>query len=282
MSELDLEIPSNIEYLVIDGDSIPYMIGWHHREHEDEQLVRQAVNQFIKDFLLLAGLNKYIGVLAAPKSRCYRYDLYKYKPYKGNRGEAEDWLARWKPVIVDELVSTWRFVYAPEHLETDDVVATLVEGNTKAMLCSPDKDLKQVAGYHLNFKGKSAEEDRMPLTFEAIGHSEAERILWKQVLTGDSTDNINGLTGMGSVKADKLLSETMQFAWKNEIALAFQKQYGPFYGPVIFEETYHTVRLMTPSHPLWETHGFDVESYKSFITEYAGPVYPAFEREESL
>ena len=31
------------DLLIIDGDAIPFMIGWHHREHDDAEIVRRAL-----------------------------------------------------------------------------------------------------------------------------------------------------------------------------------------------------------------------------------------------
>ncbi len=44
--------------LVIDGDAIAYMIGWFHRDHDDEELVKKAVDSWIREFFLLTTLNK--------------------------------------------------------------------------------------------------------------------------------------------------------------------------------------------------------------------------------
>ena len=276
--ELTQPLPESCEYLVIDGDTIAYMIGWHHRDHTDEALIKHAVDQWLKDFFAIAGMKYYIGVLAPNNSsNCFRKNIYKYKPYKGNRTEKEEWIKFWEPIIRQHLADEWWFTLAPNHLETDDVVAAIVEGNPKAVLCSPDKDLKQIPGFHLNYKQNTEDS---PLQVDIIEYNTAKRNLWTQVLTGDTTDNVNGITGMGEAKAKKLLDETQQLLWENAVQLAYQKQYGPYYGPIIFTETYNTIRLMTPSHPLWDSYKFDVESYKQnhlkevpSAVKYAGPFY---------
>jgi hypothetical protein len=251
--------------LLIDGDAIPFMIGWHHREHQDIPTVHQAIDQWFKDFFTITQANKYIGVIAHDNARCFRYDLYRYKPYKGNRaGEKEEWITFWEPVIRQHLQDKYGFVQAPEHLETDDVVAAL--NKEERIICSPDKDMRQMTGFHMDYRKVGQEQANpfdSPVVF--VDHEQATYNLWKQVLTGDTTDNINGVTGMGDVKAEKLLKESQPFMYKTDVAAAFQKQYGPFYGPVIFEETLHTIKLMTPSHPLWETYGFDIEKYEQEV-----------------
>jgi DNA polymerase-1 len=66
------------------------------------------------------------------------------------------------------------------------------------VIASVDKDLDQIAGWHYNFVKK-------------IGYNitpeEGMYRFYKQILTGDSADNIIGIRGVGPVTADKLLSE---------------------------------------------------------------------------
>lgn len=251
------------DFLVIDGDAIPYMIGYTNREHTEVEIVLNAVDQFMNEFLILTQAPKFIGIISHSSSKCFRYEVYKYKPYKGNRvGEKEPWIVFWEPIIRKHLEESWGFVLAPVWMETDDIVAMLAENNGHAIICSPDKDLKQIAGRFYNYVHTGTEKHK---GLEIVSKQQAEFNFYYQILTGDTTDNINGCTGMGDVKAKKLLEETSQMMWNSAVKLAFQKQYGPYYGNIIYEETVWAIKMMIPSHPLWErlsnTYGFNLQYY---------------------
>jgi len=266
MDDLKQSMPQQQDYsdiLVIDGDAIPYMIGWFQKEHTDIERTNEAVDSFMNDFLLITGASKFIGILASENSgKCFRYDVYKYKPYKGNRsGEKDEWIKFWEPHIRRRLIERWGFVCAPAWLETDDVVAYL-SSVVKGIICSPDKDLKQMPGAFYNYKELGTEKHK---GVEIVSTKEALRNFYTQLLVGDGTDNVNGVTNMGIVKADKLLNETSEMLWKTEVKLAYQKQYGAYYGNIIFEETQFVIQMMTPTHELWPTYGFVVEDYIKLI-----------------
>jgi hypothetical protein len=127
---------------------------------------------------------------------------------------------------------------------------------TTHIICSPDKDLRQIPGQHYCYKtGKQHQVS-------------AEKALWNwcmQMLCGDDTDNIAGVPGMGPKKSEKLLEEGCSFEWRDIVKLAYQKYFGAYYGDIIYQETAAAITLMSPAHPLWETFGFDVGKYKSLV-----------------
>ena len=59
-----------------------------------------------------------------------------------------------------------------------------------------DKDLLQIPGNHYNFNKK---------THRFVSDDEAHKLLMIQCLTGDRTDNIPGIKGIGPKKAEKIL-----------------------------------------------------------------------------
>lgn len=80
--------------------------------------------------------------------------------------------------------------------EADDMLAMLQTDRT--IICSIDKDLLQIPGYHFNWvKNK----------FIEISEEEGLRNLYTQMLTGDATDGIPGIYGVGPVTAQKALSK---------------------------------------------------------------------------
>lgn len=78
--------------------------------------------------------------------------------------------------------------------EADDLMAMCQDDNS--IICSIDKDLLQVPGHHFNWVRNE---------YKVIGEEEGLRSLYMQMLTGDSTDGIPGIKGVGPVTAKKLM-----------------------------------------------------------------------------
>ena len=115
------------------------------------------------------------------------------KKYKGNRDDAirPKYYAEVRKYLID-----YYGALTFESIEADDALAMCQKDDTA--IVSIDKDLLQVPGYHYDWvKG-----DKMYISPEV-----GLRKLWLQVLTGDGTDNIPGIRGVGPVKARKLLAD---------------------------------------------------------------------------
>lgn len=84
-------------------------------------------------------------------------------------------------------------------LEGDDVIGLNATGMLAehTVICSLDKDLKTIPGYHYNF-GKEE--------FFKVTKEEADHWHMVQTLTGDTTDGYSGCPGIGPKTADKILS----------------------------------------------------------------------------
>lgn len=133
--------------------------------------------------------SEYLVVLSGKGN--FRFDAATIKKYKGNRdmdkrphwyNEARDYLTRYYDSVVTE------------NEEADDVLAR--EQTDDTVIVSLDKDLLQVPGRHYNWVS-----DKKVL----VSKETALKNLYTQVLTGDSTDNIPGIYGIGPKKADVLL-----------------------------------------------------------------------------
>jgi hypothetical protein len=130
----------------------------------------------------------------------FRMGVATIKPYKGNRDTAH------KPVHAAEIKAMMRREYnckVSDGEEADDLIAidhyaTWLHDPHGSVIATIDKDLDMLPGLHYNFvRGESY-------------YVSPEQGLWnfyKQLLTGDTTDNIPGIDGIGPVKAAKLLPE---------------------------------------------------------------------------
>jgi hypothetical protein len=161
------------------------------REREVEPLSHALAN--IKS--VMAGILEATRVadfkLFISGGECFRHRIATMKEYKGNRKDTP------KPVHLDAMREFLEERYGAEQcidIEADDALAMAM--NERTVLCSIDKDLLQVPGYHYNWVL-----DQKILIEPDVGL----RKLYLQVITGDSTDNIPGVRGIGPVKARKLL-----------------------------------------------------------------------------
>ena len=118
--------------------------------------------------------------------------------YKGHRN-------RKKPCgykrVINELKKEYKVIIKPT-LEADDtmgIYATKYPGN---IICSPDKDMKQIPGKLYNFD-------------ETFTVSKEEGAKWHliQALAGDQTDGYSGVPGIGVKRATSLFEES-GYSWK--------------------------------------------------------------------
>ena len=96
-------------------------------------------------------------------------------------------------------------------MEADDAVA-IRSFETGGVICSIDKDLKQVPGLHYDYKKQE---------FSSMSPEEADHFLFTQVITGDSTDDIPGVHRYGVKRAHKALKgcRTVHQMWDKCVEL---------------------------------------------------------------
>lgn len=126
------------------------------------------------------------------QGKCFRDDIATILEYKGNRKDAP------KPVHYDAIRTYLVDHYdarVVQQLEADDALAMMQ--TDKTIIASIDKDLLQIPGLHYNW----VRDERVVVTPE-VGLKKK----YMQVLTGDSTDNIPGIHGMGPAGARKALA----------------------------------------------------------------------------
>ena len=184
----------NFHKVIIDIDSIIYQIAF---TTPSPALAKKALDAFIKDiiettdsseaFIFMKGSNNF-RYICDPEYKNTRKDtiepeikeriekLYEYAREfctEGTDGEADDYCS----------------IYAKEALDAGE----------NYVVSHIDKDLNCIPGWHYNFRKKE---------FYFMDDSEAYRFLMMQLLTGDATDNIQGIRGVGEKTAIKLTKDT--------------------------------------------------------------------------
>src|SRR5690606_22720701 len=87
------------------------------------------------------------------------------------------------------------------------------------VIVSIDKDLKMIPGYHFHpFKEE----------LEYVNITDANAFFFHQMLTGDRTDNIIGLKGIGPKTADKMLAPCNKdvIEMQKVVREAYKKEFG--------------------------------------------------------
>ena len=214
---------------LIDSDILCYSIGFS-TEGKDEQEAKNYVDLFIQSILNDTEADTYECWLTDSRENNFRHKLC--ESYKANR-KAD------KPthyeVIKEHLVVAHnaRIAFG---MEADDMLAIRYTELTKdvapwdkakAVICSLDKDLDQIHGHHYKWAMYRNGEVWKPSLFYYVDGESAMKFFWKQMLMGDTADNIKGIPKIGDKKADKLL---LNCQTSDECEEVVKNQYEITYG----------------------------------------------------
>jgi hypothetical protein len=124
----------------------------------------------------------------------FRYKMATLLPYKGNRvgGNKPFYLEIIKDKLRDRGATSISF------LEADDMMSSNIKSFEETVICSTDKDLRTVPSWNYNISTK---------VFQLIDEDTGRYNFYKQLLIGDSVDNIPSPWKLGEVTATKILNE---------------------------------------------------------------------------
>ena len=222
-----------MSHTLVDGDIIGYRIGFS-TEEESEKIAISRVATFVETMLWEdLETETYQGYLTGKEN--FRNDIARTAPYKGNRTAPKP---KHLQLIRDYLISAWDFQVSVGQ-EADDCIA--IEHTVRqheSIIASIDKDFMQLKGKHWNFVKKE---------MTVVTEEEALLNFYLQVLTGDRTDNIIGLKGVGPVKAKQRLAGCESAA---EMYSACVEAYGGSEERVI--ENCRLLHLRRTENEMWE------------------------------
>jgi hypothetical protein len=171
------------------GDRLGYI--WSRKELQPIGFALRAVDaaiDTIKTKLNPVSVSYYLS----PAST-FRDNIAKTKPYKGNRNQVKPKYLR---EVEEYLVEDYGAVYG-DNVEADDLIGiNLSKLRDDAVSVSIDKDLYQISGWHFDWVN-----DRL----RRISPRDADFNFYTQLLTGDITDNVPGIDGIGPKRAAELL-----------------------------------------------------------------------------
>lgn len=177
--------------------SLDAYLEWNYDEDEAELLSKSVSVREIKEpiqnayHLLNLMIESIMKATDAQEKEIYvggehnfRSDVEYPVKYKGNRKDKPSYIGELKEFLIKNYDAK-----VCVNVEADDMLGIRqTELSPNSIICSIDKDLKQVPGFYYHLDNK---------VVTLISQEIAARSFWEQMLTGDRTDNIIGLKGVG-------------------------------------------------------------------------------------
>lgn len=195
---------------LIDGDCIIYPVA---AKGESEELTVAEMLQMcmlkIDSIMQACHASSFIFIVSG--SNNFRKVLH--PDYKAGRPPKPVCYGALSEALEAFIGNKW---YIHPQLEADDLLGIIATNKRikHPIICTIDKDLLQITGWHYNFYGEG---DDFP---HYVSQKEADLFWTQQMLTGDSTDNIEGIKGIGPVKARKLMHPLLASGWEAGTDLA--------------------------------------------------------------
>jgi DNA polymerase-1 len=165
-----------------------------------------------------AALKKPSRLVAVFDSKTPTFRHKMYPEYKATRQKAPEDLHAQVPLVEELLAALGISSLAADGYEADDIIATLAEKckteNRQCYILSSDKDLLQLVGNGTwELRPAKGLIDQEGLPYELVGPNEVkaewgvspDKVLDLLSLTGDSSDNVPGVKGVGEKTAVKLM-----------------------------------------------------------------------------
>lgn len=240
-------------HALLDSDILLYEMG---SAVDDEgnplkwPLVRSRVDRRIDQILDAVQAETWQGYVTGKRN--FREDISTIQNYKGSRKRHER--PFWYQAIYDYLVLD-RSVTIVDGYEADDQIA--MDHAEGTIICSRDKDLLQVPGWHYVWPSWKQEE-RTPFYVSEVN---GLQFFYSQMLTGDPTDNILGLYGVGPKAAcvQRIKAYNEELEMFNEVREQYELRFGEYWW-MFMEETGHLLWLKRSPEDNWKHRMEDLTS----------------------
>lgn len=200
---------------LIDGDILTYRVGFSSQD-VPLSIALSRLNKTIENICKACNTQDYKIYLTSQDHSNFRFDID--PNYKANRSSE-------KPLYYINLREYMTEMHDAEMAfgqEADDLMG--INQNEETIICTIDKDLKQIPGRHYNF---------VKDYHYSVTRQEGLYWFYTQILTGDNADNIKGLDGIGPRRAELILGpcdsstniKRSSFEYLKRIIPFYQKQY---------------------------------------------------------
>lgn len=156
-------------------------------EDDEDWVATSRIEKLLEDIFKATAAESHKIFLTGKNNFRYQID----PEYKANRKDKPK--PKWLSLCRDFLASEYN-AQVTDGYEADDALA--MEQTTDTVVVSTDKDLLQIPGMHYRFvKGEWIDIDQI----DGLQH------FYRNLLIGDTSDNIRGVDGIGKVRAGKLI-----------------------------------------------------------------------------
>lgn len=200
---------------LLDGDIYAFRSAAS-AENEDLGIAIARCEDMIDNTLAETDADEFSIYLSGANN--FRYDIY--PEYKANRTSPKP---RWLKDVKDYLIENYS-AEVSDGCEADDLLgiaqcATLeandgcafgLYNENPTIICSLDKDLRMIPGQHYSFEISGASKGTKwvrPSEIVTVTPEEGLKRFYTQILTGDTTDNVKGASGIGPKKAAAILAD---------------------------------------------------------------------------
>lgn len=244
---------SKLEVCLVDADSICYRGACQETLEECYETIDKSIENIMSNtnYIPLE-----IWVEATKDKLIFRKHVAVTRPYKGNRQTNPNvlWLKEAKQYIVEK-----HGAKVTHNYEAEDMVLIRANevGLDKVIVAAIDKDVYQEATNYFNYYSNET---------VTLSKGEALSNLYKQILTGDLTDNIVGVHRLGKATAAKLIGKYME---EDEMAEAVAQVYakkGYSYHYLI--EQARLVYILRGRQDVYEFPISETRYYEEFYNAY--------------
>lgn len=237
---------------LIDGDIVTYACGFASDTRTKQPdgtvlVVPEPVEYALHSVKLL--LERCMSRTAATERQIYltgsgnyREKLAVTKPYKGNRDPSNK--PTWYKEIKEYLINV-HDAKVVDGMEADDAmgIEQMSSPPESSVICSIDKDMNMIPGLHYNWR-KDIE--------YTVRDEDALLFFYTQLLTGDRTDNIQGVPGIGAKRADKILRPCKsEFEMFEAVYAAYRTAYGISDAEKVLMEMANLLWIQRQEGVLW-------------------------------
>lgn len=206
-----------IDDVDFDGENVQHETGF------SQELAAKNLDLAIQDILQKTGYKYFVICLSDTSNYRKRF----WPTYKANRKDVvkPKALPFLRQLVIDLSGMGLITHMIGEELEADDVMGIIGTKTKNHAIWSEDKDLRTIPCKQWCFKKSK---------FIKQTQKNAIKMLYKQVITGDSVDGYKGLQGYGAVKANALLQDCKT---EKECFEVVRKLYEDFYKDVEIAKT---------------------------------------------
>lgn len=203
----------------------------------DWPLVRARIEMRLHHIIEMTEATTWSTFLTSQDGTNFRYKIATILPYKGHRKKKDK--PHWYQQVYD-YIKEKPFTTVVHGQEADDAISitqwqnlrsviqnhgpSLIRSKAGTVICTKDKDLLMVPGWHYKWP-KYGEEEAGPFWITPL---EGLKSFYRQLLTGDSADNIHGLHGIGP--KSQYIGRVNRAKTELEMYRAVKERYICYYG----------------------------------------------------